>query len=534
MSFLPIVERELREAARRKSTFRIRGWVSGIGMGLSFLSLLWAQMARLGGSVGNPAFGMFTGYAFGLSLLAGVLLTADCISEEKREGTIGLLFLTDLKGYDVVLGKFAARSLNALYGLLALLPLAGVPILLGGVTGGEFWRMALALVNALFFSLSAGVLVSCVSRDSQRAMGGALGLVLLFAAGLPISAELALRLKLLSRWTPLAWVSPFYPYGYAMEPLYLFHRGTYWWSLLASHLQAWLLLAAGAWVLPHAWQEKGAGVKRAASAGWERWRGWGMSTAEKRAVRRATELEINPVFWLAGCNRAVSRSLWIIIGAWALFALATALASRPRGGSLPLILPGALVFSFVIKGLLAVQSCRFFSEARRSGLLELLLCTPLTGQNIIFGQSLAFQKVALAPLGVFVGLLFSPYLLLTGWNWMIGNGLSQAPVSEWVTSWGFGGSVTLCLLLDVLAIRWFGIWLSLKLKNPTYATGLTILLVVILPSAFCSVPPCCVFTLLTDLVCFLVGYINLQQDLRRLLARQYDLPPGAKPPTRAT
>ena len=63
---------------------------------------------------------------------------------------MGLLFLTDLKGYDVVLGKFIARSLPALYGLLALLPLIGIPLLLGGVTGSEFWRMALALVNALF------------------------------------------------------------------------------------------------------------------------------------------------------------------------------------------------------------------------------------------------------------------------------------------------------------------------------------------------------------------------------------------------
>ena len=29
--------------------------------------------------------------------------TADSLSAEKREGTLGLLFLTDLRGYDVVL-----------------------------------------------------------------------------------------------------------------------------------------------------------------------------------------------------------------------------------------------------------------------------------------------------------------------------------------------------------------------------------------------------------------------------------------------
>lgn len=32
--------------------------------------------------------------ALGFCLFAGVFLTADCLSEEKREGTLGLLFLT--------------------------------------------------------------------------------------------------------------------------------------------------------------------------------------------------------------------------------------------------------------------------------------------------------------------------------------------------------------------------------------------------------------------------------------------------------
>ena len=49
-----------------------------------------------------------TGSAVFYCLLSGVWFTADCLSEEKREGTLGLLFLTDLKGYDVVFGKLVA------------------------------------------------------------------------------------------------------------------------------------------------------------------------------------------------------------------------------------------------------------------------------------------------------------------------------------------------------------------------------------------------------------------------------------------
>ena len=133
-------------------------------------------------------------------LLAGVLLTADCLSEEKRDGTLGLLFLTDLKGYDVVLGKFIAMSLNAIYGLLAILPITGLPLLMGGVTGGEFWRMNLALLNALFVSLAMGVCVSAFGRESQRVMGVTLVLLVLLAGGLPALAAVGRA----SRFSP-AW-----------------------------------------------------------------------------------------------------------------------------------------------------------------------------------------------------------------------------------------------------------------------------------------------------------------------------------------
>ena len=86
-------------------------------------------------------------------MFTGVRSTADCLSEEKRDGTLGLLFLTDLKGYDVVGGKLVATSLNAFYGLTAIFPLLAIPLLMGGVTNGEFWRMALVLANTFLFSL---------------------------------------------------------------------------------------------------------------------------------------------------------------------------------------------------------------------------------------------------------------------------------------------------------------------------------------------------------------------------------------------
>src|SRR5437773_10780553 len=153
MTFLPVVDRELRVAARRRGTYWTRLLFAVVCASIVGLVLMFAWAMHGGTSgIGAGLFHFLTLIALAFSAFAGVFLTADCLSEEKREGTLGLLFLTDLKGYDVVLGKFAGRAFNAFYGLMALLQVVGLPLLLVGVTGGEFWRMAFALMNGLFFS----------------------------------------------------------------------------------------------------------------------------------------------------------------------------------------------------------------------------------------------------------------------------------------------------------------------------------------------------------------------------------------------
>src|SRR5206468_835512 len=76
---------------------------------------------------GQQVFAALAYLALAYSLFAGAALTADCLSSEKREETLGFLFLTDLKGYDVVLGKLVATSLRSIYGLLATFPILSLP-----------------------------------------------------------------------------------------------------------------------------------------------------------------------------------------------------------------------------------------------------------------------------------------------------------------------------------------------------------------------------------------------------------------------
>src|SRR5437016_3675113 len=131
--FLPIIERELRAASRRESTYRVRWWTTLIATSAALICFIYVSSQPLPAGVTNPLFAALAGCAFLMSLFAGVFLSSDSLSEEKRQGTLGLLFLSNLLGSDIVLGKFGALALNAFFSVLALLPVMGVPLLLGGV-----------------------------------------------------------------------------------------------------------------------------------------------------------------------------------------------------------------------------------------------------------------------------------------------------------------------------------------------------------------------------------------------------------------
>src|SRR2546426_5879525 len=220
MIFLPIVERELRTAARRRGTYWNRA-TAALAAILVFVGTFWFERQVAPKELGQHIFYVLSGLFLFSSLVAGIRYTADCLSEEKREGTLGLLFLTDLHGYDVVLGKLAATSLDAFYGLIAIIPVLAIPLLLGGVSIGEFWRMTMVLANTLFFSLALGILVSAMSRDARKAMSGTLLLILLINGVLPgFGGWLAFRQASNSVNMSILLPSVGYAYWLAFDPQY--------------------------------------------------------------------------------------------------------------------------------------------------------------------------------------------------------------------------------------------------------------------------------------------------------------------------
>src|SRR5262245_3965331 len=170
MGFLPVVAREMSVLSRRLSTYWSRA-VTAIIAVLTMAWLLVVSASRVSfGQLGSSIFLVLSGFCFAFALLVGMQATSDCVSEEKREGTLGLLFLTDLRAVHIILGKLAASSLNAFFAVLGVVPMLSLALLLGGVTLKQIGLVAIVLLNSMFLSLCVGVFVSSLSKNERKAM----------------------------------------------------------------------------------------------------------------------------------------------------------------------------------------------------------------------------------------------------------------------------------------------------------------------------------------------------------------------------
>ena len=179
MTFLPIVERELLVAAQERDTYWLRFVAALAVIGLGLCLVLTAPSSAPAHQVGEILFSFQGELAFGFCLLTGVFLTEDSLSFEKREGTLGLLFLTDLRGFDFVLGKRVACFVQSLYALLSIFPMLGLPLLVGGVTVGIFLGGVWLLFIDAFALCWTGMLAGLCARRHPRAVFATLGRVIL-------------------------------------------------------------------------------------------------------------------------------------------------------------------------------------------------------------------------------------------------------------------------------------------------------------------------------------------------------------------
>ena len=182
--------RAMRTDAQRMSPHLFRMLFAGLILG----SLVIAHIRSL--SLGAPGLFFFSNILwlnFALIVLAAVSFLATAITEEKEEGTLGLLMLAGVSPLAMLLGKSASRQFSTALLLVVQFPFALMAIVLGGVTFTQIVAGYVALAAFLVLAANIALLASVICRGSGHA-GGVTFLVL----GLVLGRQLVLRLVLVT------------------------------------------------------------------------------------------------------------------------------------------------------------------------------------------------------------------------------------------------------------------------------------------------------------------------------------------------
>jgi ABC-type transport system involved in multi-copper enzyme maturation permease subunit len=406
----PLFAREWLTLPRRPQHYALRAVYLGIFLVLG----LTAWQALVGwsraGSLGDTArFGLVffrTSVYFQLTLLLffAALSAAATIAQEKDRRTFVLLLLTDLRNYEIVLGKLLGSLLQIGLLLLGTVALLALGLLLGGVSPEQLAGAVLVLAATSLAAGSLGCLVALWREQTFQSLALTVLLLILYFCGVRALEFVPLLIEPITGpvsqqpWQDVqVALDPYQclesvleasePEGLPLRPPYLLALTMLLWSALLNGASIWRL------------------------------RAWNPSRAERgaRSTEREEETEklketspalrappsalpalpsrqvwSNPILWREIRTRAYGRRSLLIKGAYiivvGLIAYA-ALAPMWTGGPDPFAAAYGLVPVAILSLLLiSAQAVTAITAERDRGALDLLLVTDLTPWEFIFGK----------------------------------------------------------------------------------------------------------------------------------------------------
>lgn len=424
MNASAVIIRELRAESRRGANYWLRVLAAGVLI-LTFASIM------LTGDLAASEWGQALFNGLNITLFWAVwilvpLMTADCVSREKREGTLGLLFLTPLTVMDVIAGKVAIHALRALTLFLAAMPLVGLPLVFGGVDWRWFVVAAVVQANAVLLGIAAGVYASTRGGSTIQVMVRAEA----YAVALAGLSVLAIRL--------LAGSLPGGPWMFGWLVCFV---GI---SAAGSLVLFALILRASVDRLARTWQEEPATAEQprwvrlfSNSDFWQAFFLWDKSRT----------LDRNPVAWLQeySWTARLTKWGWFAVVLLAHFVLLTQLGDYRSASWQPAVT--------VALGLgVAFSAVGSFRREQETGLLELLLVTPLSERHLLRGRLWGicchyFPALAVLWLGWVGERLLNPR--------MYGNGLMAALFPNPLA---FVATMVLGLYLSLGRLNFFLAW----------------------------------------------------------------------------
>ena len=418
----PIVTRELTTDPRQVKHFGLR---AGYAAGLCVLLFTCSQSTFSGtipralGDVSQFAvfvFNLICAVQLVLVIGASLIFSAGNVSQEKDRRTLILLLMTDLRNFELVIGKALASLLPVFVMIAVSFPILTSLTVLGGITLRQVvWVEILCLVSALA-AASWGTLVAFWRDKTFQTIA-----ITLMGAGLFIGTFQILAIlagSSTSAGSLLASVNPFQALSHILHPLAMQP------DAIAPSVNAWqsLISLSAVTVVLWAWTCFRVRVWNPTRAVYVKTEGEVIDKAETESegstenpdvphdsenveaepregelatVTRGKSREVweTPIIWREMCTQAYGNRVGLIKAAYFVFAVASLLWMRgvPADAPLTFGVMGASGIAFLLLALLALflvnaQAVTSLTTERDGQTLELLLATEVTPKEFIFGK----------------------------------------------------------------------------------------------------------------------------------------------------
>ena len=146
-----------------------------------------------------------------LLLFFSALSAAGTVSQEKDRRTFILLLLTDMRDYEIVLGKMLGSLLPMIILLMVTLPVLALSLLLGGVSGGQVVQAFVVLLATAIASGSVGGLIALWRDRTFQALALSVLSIVLYLCVVQAAVLLGPNVQ--------GWLDPFQAMQHVLVPM---------------------------------------------------------------------------------------------------------------------------------------------------------------------------------------------------------------------------------------------------------------------------------------------------------------------------
>jgi ABC-type transport system involved in multi-copper enzyme maturation permease subunit len=420
-----LISREFRVSSKQKRIYILRV-IAAVVLWLFVMIGLLVEV-----SSGSPGSGgkLFASLSFLLFTFVSIfILSQSCgsITDERNQGTLGLLLLTPLTSFDVVIGKFTARCGEGFQLVLVALPLIFVPYALGGFTGAQLLSSFVVTLAQILLCASLGVLTSSLFKQTSSAFVMAVIVMFVFEITGVVLVQMSSVLSINLTHPLLTFVNPMA----AMFRQFSIQPGDFAWSFATLGFAIGLSLVA----LVIASMKVKAIVTASGELG-QKWSFFPKVRRKRKSKCRADERA--PIYWLEWGHLNSKRNLFLIMAMICSLAAIWVYESTNIGIIFFFVGSGVV---FLLQMLMLVSIVRSIYIQKHERVLELLLSTPLRSHDWLNQQIKARWSAFGIPLILISIPSAAGYWIMSGkeavgWSSLILAGMSLLTILSTLSNW---------------------------------------------------------------------------------------------------